>query len=130
MVDAEGMAGLELRPVDEGIDEMVGAGIVNEEEYDERIESVFRVQVVGGDVHLLQYDLDRNGIVAVVSQLIAHVGRVPVKDGSNLGWHVLRRSHIVLVDGLARRMGSGKALIFSQIENCNTFLAHLSSSEN
>ncbi len=36
LVDAEGMAGLELRPVDEGvIDEMVGAGIVNEEEYDE-----------------------------------------------------------------------------------------------
>jgi hypothetical protein len=36
LVDAEGMAGLELRPVDEGvIDEMVGAGIVNEEDYDE-----------------------------------------------------------------------------------------------
>jgi hypothetical protein len=36
LVDAEGMAGLELRPVDEGfVDEMVGSGIVNEEEYDE-----------------------------------------------------------------------------------------------
>ena len=36
LVDAEGLAGLELRPVDEGfIDEVVGAGSVNEEEYDE-----------------------------------------------------------------------------------------------
>ena len=31
------MAGLELRPVDDGvIDEMVGAGMVDEEEFDER----------------------------------------------------------------------------------------------
>ncbi len=36
LVDAEGMAGLELRPVDEGIiDEMVGAGIVDEADFDE-----------------------------------------------------------------------------------------------
>jgi hypothetical protein len=36
LVDAEGMAGLELRPVDDGvIDEMVGAGIVNDEDFDE-----------------------------------------------------------------------------------------------
>jgi hypothetical protein len=36
LVDAEGMAGLELRPVDDGvIDEMVGAGIVDEEGFDE-----------------------------------------------------------------------------------------------
>jgi hypothetical protein len=36
LVDAEGMAGLELRPVDDGvIDEMVGAGMVDEEEFDE-----------------------------------------------------------------------------------------------
>ncbi len=36
LVDAEGMAGLELRPVDEGIvDEMVGAGIVAEADYEE-----------------------------------------------------------------------------------------------
>ncbi len=36
LVDAEGMAGLELRPVDEGvIDEMVEVGIVNEKDYDE-----------------------------------------------------------------------------------------------
>jgi hypothetical protein len=36
LVDAEGMAGLELRPVDEGfVDEMVGAGIVNERDYDD-----------------------------------------------------------------------------------------------
>ncbi len=34
--DAEGMAGLELRPVDDGIiDEMVGAGIVNVDDYEE-----------------------------------------------------------------------------------------------
>jgi hypothetical protein len=36
LVDAEGMAGLELRPVDDGmIDEVVAAGIVNEEEFEE-----------------------------------------------------------------------------------------------
>jgi len=36
LVDAEGMAGLELRPVDDGvIDELVGAGMVNDEEFDE-----------------------------------------------------------------------------------------------
>jgi len=36
LVDAEGMAGLELRPVDDGvIDEMVGAGIVDDEDFDE-----------------------------------------------------------------------------------------------
>ncbi len=35
LVDAEGMAGLELRPVDDGaIDEMVGAGIVDEAEHE------------------------------------------------------------------------------------------------
>ncbi len=36
LVNAEGMAGLELRPVDEGfVDEMVGAGLVDIEELDE-----------------------------------------------------------------------------------------------
>jgi hypothetical protein len=36
LVGAEGMAGLELRPVDDGmIDEAVAAGIVNEEEFEE-----------------------------------------------------------------------------------------------
>ena len=35
LVDAEGMAGLELRPIDEGfVDEMVGAGIVNVDDFD------------------------------------------------------------------------------------------------
>ncbi len=68
LVDAEGMAGLELRPVDEGVvDEMVVAGIVNEKEMTRANKLVLRVQVVGGDVHLLQCSLDRNGIVAVVS---------------------------------------------------------------
>ena len=36
LADAEGMAGLELRPVDDGvIDEMVGAGLVDEDKFDE-----------------------------------------------------------------------------------------------
>ena len=36
LVDAEGMAGLGMRPVDEAmVDEMVGAGIVNEGDYDD-----------------------------------------------------------------------------------------------
>ena len=36
LVDAEGMAGLELRPVDDGlVDEMVGAEMVDPDEYDE-----------------------------------------------------------------------------------------------
>jgi hypothetical protein len=44
LVDAEGTAGLELRPVDDGvIDEMVGAGIVDEEELTRAIELVLRV---------------------------------------------------------------------------------------
>ncbi len=35
LVDAEGIAGLELRPVDDGvIDEMVGSGMVDEKEFD------------------------------------------------------------------------------------------------
>lgn len=35
LVDAEGMAGLELRPIDEGfVDEMVGAGIVDVDDFD------------------------------------------------------------------------------------------------
>ena len=81
------------------------------------IELALRVQVKGEDIHLLQCYLDRNGIVAVVSQPISLAGRVPVKDGSNLGCHVVHRSHIVLGDGSAWGRRSGRALIFSQIEN-------------
>ena len=65
------------------------------------IELMFRVPVAGVDVHSLQCYLDKNGIVTVVSQSLSRVGQVPVKDGSNLGWHVVRRSRIVLGDGLA-----------------------------
>ena len=36
LADAEGIAGLELRPVDDGVvDEMVGAGLVDEDKFDE-----------------------------------------------------------------------------------------------
>jgi hypothetical protein len=83
------------------------------------IELALRVQVMGEDIHLLQCYLDRNGIVAVVLQPISLAGRVPVKDGSNLGCHVVHRSHIVLGDGSAWGRRSGRALIFSQIENCH-----------
>jgi hypothetical protein len=81
------------------------------------IELMFRVQVAGVDVHSLQCYLDKNGIVTVVSQSLSRVGQFPVKDGSNLGRHVVRRSRIVLGDGLAPRKRSGTALFFSQIEN-------------
>ncbi len=81
------------------------------------IKLVFRVQVVGGNIHLLQYDLDRNGIVAVVLQLISPVGRVPVEDGSNLGCHAPCRHQWILGDGLARGRWSGKALFIFQIDN-------------
>ena len=61
------------------------------------------------------------------------VGRVPVKDGSNMGWHVVHRSRIVLGDGLAPKNGSGKALFFSQIEDRffpeRAFLDHLRASK-
>jgi len=98
------------------------------------IELMFRVQVAGVDVHSLQCYLDKNGIVTVVSQSLSRVGQVPVKDGSNLGWHVVRRSRIVLGDGLAPRKRSGTASFFfprSKIaffQNVH-FLGHLGASK-
>jgi hypothetical protein len=78
---------------------------------------VLRVQVMGGDVHLLQCHLDRNGIVPVVSQPISPVSRVLVEDGSNLGCHAPHCHQRIQIDGLAPGKGSGMAVIFCQIEN-------------
>ena len=54
------------------------------------IESCARVLVVGMDAHLLQYDLDGDGVASIVLCSISRVCQVAVKDGSNSGCRVAR----------------------------------------
>jgi hypothetical protein len=66
---------------------------------------------------MLQLDLDRNGVAAVAMREIARIIRVFGEDGPNLGCQALDHLQRGLVDGLAEGSGSGRALIFSPIEN-------------
>jgi hypothetical protein len=54
------------------------------------IELIFRVQVLSGEAHLLQYDLDRDRSAVVVLGESARVRRVMGEHLSNFGRHVPR----------------------------------------
>ena len=81
------------------------------------IELVVRVQIMGGEVHLLQCDLDGNGVAAVVFGEMARVSRVFVADGRNSVSQAHGRLQWDPADGSAEESWSGRALIFSPIEN-------------
>jgi hypothetical protein len=81
------------------------------------IELMFHVEVLGGEAHLLQCDLDGNGSAPVAVGKVARVNRVFVADGPNSGCHVHQRLQRVPADGFAEGSWSGSVLIFSAIEN-------------
>jgi hypothetical protein len=81
------------------------------------IELVVRVQIMGGEVHLLQCDLDLNGVAAVAFSEMARMSRVYVADGRNSVCQAHNRLQQDLIDGSAEESWSGRALIISPIEN-------------
>jgi hypothetical protein len=82
---------------------------------------------------LLQCDLDENGVAVVAFGEIARVNQVFVADGPNSVCHAYCRLHRDLVVGSAEESWSGRALIFSPIENQffskGRFLGHLRANE-
>jgi hypothetical protein len=81
------------------------------------IELCAPVMVLGRDIYLLQCHLDRNGVASIVLRSMSRVGQVPVKDGSNIGFHAARCHQWIPGNGLARLSGREGASIFSRIEN-------------
>ena len=67
---------------------------------------------------MLQSDLDENGVVAVACGEIARVNQVFVADEPNSVCHKYCRLRLDPIDGSAEESWSGRALIFSAIENC------------
>jgi hypothetical protein len=69
------------------------------------------------EAHLLQRDLDENGVAAVPCVEIACVNQVFVADGPNSVCHAYCRLQRDPIDGSAEESWSGRALIFFPIEN-------------
>jgi hypothetical protein len=81
------------------------------------IELIFRVQVLCGEAHLLQCDLDRRGSRLVVFGKVICANRVFIADGPKWGSQLHERVHWDLHGGSAEGSWSITASIFSPIQN-------------